>query len=459
MYPMLELLHDRFRCVAVDLPGFGQSPPMKDTVTIRKYADIIAQLIREHSDGPAVLVGHSMGGMISIVVATYYPELVERMVLLCPTITGHLSRYINVFVSPVTLMERFGLGSYIVSAVESAFVGITDQLMRPASFAERSKIQDGEYHRLRADARRRGQGKVRAECYWAMRNSDLSSYLKHIDTPALVIWGAEDNTVPLSDASIVEDEWVEADLRILPKAGHWPHFERSATTNRFVSAYLGLGRFGREWRNKNADISVVETQKVAYFLIGSDVGQGLNQAQRMRLASQFRQKNYRPGEPISQTSDEGRELYLIMEGSVEVWRNLSGEDPSLDESISLLSLQRKMDEGLIQKVAVLRPGQITGELSLLDQQRRSADLIAGEDGAVILSLDRYRLLALCEDDSILGTRVLWNIGRAMAKRLRFILWQMYYAPVQDLEESTWEKTASATEMLSDNIYRIDDSFP
>ncbi len=454
MYPLLELMHERYRCFAVDLPGYGNSPPFTEGQTsIERYADLIAGLIRQVSDGPVVLVGHSMGGMISLTVARNYPELVERMVLLCPTITGRLSRFINVFISPVTLMERFGLGSYIVSAVENVFVGLTDTLMRPVSFAERSRLREDVYLRLRADARRRGQGRTRAECFWAMRNHNMQNELKYIDTPALVIWGAEDNTVPLSDASIIEDEWLEADLRILARAGHWPHFERPFVANRIISAYLGLARFGREWQNPLDDTAVVNVSTVAYFLSSSDVGIGLNQAQRLRLAAQFSQKVYRPDEPIVQTSEPGRELYLIMRGSVGVWRDLESNSYSLDESQSIEDLRERMDSGLMRQVAILRPGQITGELSMLDQQQRSADLIAGNEGAIVLILDRNNLLALCEDDAVLGTRILWNIGRAMSKRLRFILWQLYYAPVQELEESSWESgTPTATE--TDNIYSL-----
>jgi CRP-like cAMP-binding protein len=78
----------------------------------------------------------------------------------------------------------------------------------------------------------------------------------------------------------------------------------------------------------------------------------------------------------------------------------------------------------LKRVAILRPGQITGEMAMLDQGGRSADLIAGRGGSTVLSLDRDRLLALCEDDAVLGTRVLWNLATAVSRRARFILWQL-----------------------------------
>ncbi|MBE0582279.1 MAG: alpha/beta hydrolase, partial [Desulfofustis sp.] len=212
MSPLSGLLSQRFHCLSVDLPGYGSSPPFEDRTTIQRYADLIADLIEEVSNGPVVLVGHSMGGMISTTVALDHPVLVERMVLISPTITGRLSQTVNRLVSPVNMIERFALGSLIVSTVETLYVGVTDRLMRPVSFSDRTDITEEEYYRLRADARRPGQGKVRAECFFAMRDHDLSGRLTRIETPTLVIWGAEDNTVPLRDAGIVEDEWPATDL-------------------------------------------------------------------------------------------------------------------------------------------------------------------------------------------------------------------------------------------------------
>ena len=419
--PLLRPLRQRFRCLAVDLPGYGQSPRLDRRTTIPAYADLLAELICEVSDGPVVLVGHSMGGMTSITLALRHPVLVERMVLLDPTITGQLSRYINLVVSPITLLERFGLGQLIVSAVERGFVGVTDRIMRPASFSERTGITEGDYKKIRADARRPGQGRVRTECFFAMRSNDLTAQLRRLDTPTLVLWGAEDNTVPLRDASIVADEWPEADLRILPKAGHWPQFEAPETTRRLVSAYLGLPRFQEKLGAPLSDEELVQTQEIAQFLAHSDVGNDLNKAQRLRLAAQCEPRTYAAGEKIVNIAESGQELYLIHSGTVEVW-----SDPAHPGEES----ENK------RHVADLLPGQLAGELALFDKQARSADLVAGDEGVMLLVLDRERLLALCEDDAILGTRLLWNISSALSQRVRFVLWQM-----QRLTRSSTESKA------------------
>jgi pimeloyl-ACP methyl ester carboxylesterase len=239
MSPLLPSLSERYRCVAVDLPGFGESPPLPQRASIPAYADLLADLIHEISpEQPAILIGHSMGGMISLTMAMRRREVIERMVLICPTISGNLSFWINTFISPITMLERSRIANRVVAGIEPYMLTMTDRLMRPASFAERTGITQADYEKLRADARRPGQGRIRAECYNAMRANDLRGRLKGLDVPALVLWGMEDNTVPLRDASVVADEWPEAELRVLPKAGHWPQFETPDITNRHIRGFL-----------------------------------------------------------------------------------------------------------------------------------------------------------------------------------------------------------------------------
>ncbi|MFV9504131.1 MAG: alpha/beta fold hydrolase [Oscillochloridaceae bacterium umkhey_bin13] len=410
--PLLPVLARRFRCVAVDLPGYGNSDRLPRRTTIPRYADLLAKLIQELSEGPAVLVGHSMGGMTSIAIALRHPHLVERMVLLAPTISGQLSAFINYAVAPVTMLERHAFADRIVSALEPSLVSVTDRLMRPASFADRSAISQADYERLRADARRPGQGRVRAECFRAMREHDLRGQLPQLETPGLVIWGAEDNTVPLRDAGVVADEWRGVDLRIVPKAGHWPQFETPDFTIRAIASYLGLPLV-----TDRLDDSARPEEQVAesaQFLASSDIGNGLNLAQRTRLASQCRFRRFGPGDLIGAPNEECTDLYIVQRGSVEIWIE-------------------PREESAVQ-VTVL-PGQITGEMALLDGSRRSAGLSAGPEGADLLVLRRDRLRALAEDDPALGNGVIWNIATALALRLRLANFQLQFLATQQKEDT------------------------
>jgi pimeloyl-ACP methyl ester carboxylesterase/CRP-like cAMP-binding protein len=425
MSPLAALLSQRFSCISVDLPGYGKSPPLETKTTIPAYAELLVDLIEEISDGPVVLVGHSMGGMISLTIAQRHPALVERMVLICPTITGRLSNMINLLISPINMVERFGLGQLLVSSVERAYVGITDRLMRPVSFADRTGITEAEYHRLRADARWPGQGRVRAECFFAMRENDLSGTFHLLEDPALVIWGTEDNTVPLRDAGVIADEWPDADLRFIPKAGHWPHFETPEITRRWVAAYLGLPLLSDRLHTPVGDNEMIRIEETAQFLAHSAIGRNLTRAQRIRLAGQLAQRTYPPYGNILEDEPDSQEMYVVRGGTLDVW-----SDP---ESPGELPRQPV-------KVATVRPGEMVGELAMLDQGLRTADMIAGPEGVTVLALDRDRLLALVEDDSELGSLVLWNVANAMSARVRFILWQLHRAQQRTkAEQKLWEE--------------------
>lgn len=423
---LLPLLSKRFSCIAVDLPGYGNSPALRERTTIRAYVDLLAQLIREVTDQPVVLIGHSMGGMIGLTLAMRYPMLVDRMVLICPTISGRLSARINWLVSPITFLERFSLTGKITSVLEPHLLNVTDWMMRPVSFAERSGISEQDYKRLRADARRPGQGRVRADCFQAMRQNNLAGKLRELEAPSLILWGAEDNTVPLRDTGIVVDEYAHADLRIIPKAGHWPQFETPEITQRYVASYLGLPVISNRYSDVDSPAEAVSA--AAQFLAHSDVGNGLNLAQRTRLASQCHIRSYPPDTLIARAQESGSELFIVQEGTAEVW-----SDPVImSQAIGSTS------DGS-QRLANVLPGQITGELALLDGGRRSAYIRSGPEGATVLTLQRERLVALCNDDPTLGNQLIWNIATTLALRLRLTNWHLHLAN-QKIEQFEQEQS-------------------
>jgi CRP-like cAMP-binding protein len=258
-----------------------------------------------------------------------------------------------------------------------------------------------------------------------MRDHNLSGKLGNVTTPALVIWGAEDNTVPLKDAGVIADEWVDCDLRILPKAGHWPHFENPVPTRRMVASFLGLPLLSDSLHSPVGDEEISRIREVANFLAHSKVGSDLTQSQRSRLAAQLRQATYTPYRNIVNQDDATHEMFIVQSGTVEVW-----SDPENPVDVPKQP----------HRIASLKPGEMTGELSMLDQGLRTADLISGPEGAVVLGLERDRILALLEDDPELGSRLMWNIAKAMSGTVRFILWQLQRAQQRArAEQKLWEE--------------------
>ena len=81
-----EVLAERGRVFALDLPGFGDSPQRDEADSLVENAALVARFIRDRATGPVVLVGHSMGTQIVAELAMRRPELVSELVLIAPTI-------------------------------------------------------------------------------------------------------------------------------------------------------------------------------------------------------------------------------------------------------------------------------------------------------------------------------------------------------------------------------------
>ena len=78
--PMSRLLARRYRVTLVDLPGHGMSP-MPEPFSLDRAAEALDQALAETSDGPVILVGHSLGGLVAAQEALRHPERVRGLVL------------------------------------------------------------------------------------------------------------------------------------------------------------------------------------------------------------------------------------------------------------------------------------------------------------------------------------------------------------------------------------------
>jgi CRP-like cAMP-binding protein len=124
---------------------------------------------------------------------------------------------------------------------------------------------------------------------------------------------------------------------------------------------------------------------------------GLKPEALRRIARVASEEHHARGTKIFQHGDAGDKLYLILEGKVRISREMPG-----------------MGE---EALAILGPGQLFGEMALLDEAPRSADARAHE---------RCRLLAIAKDgfddllfmDKDLAYEVLWSVVRMLVSRLR-----------------------------------------
>jgi pimeloyl-ACP methyl ester carboxylesterase len=178
--------------LAVDLPGFGASPPPPAAWGSRDYAELLAPLLAE---GGWTLAGHSFGGRVAVHLAAGWPELVDRVVL-----TG------------VPLLRQPGSGStpalgYRIAKRAHALGLLSDARME----AERRKRGSADY--------RAAQGVMR-DTLVRLVNEDYRDQLLAITAPVDLVWGAGDTAAPLVMAQQAAALLGRADLVVSPGSGH-----------------------------------------------------------------------------------------------------------------------------------------------------------------------------------------------------------------------------------------------
>jgi pimeloyl-ACP methyl ester carboxylesterase len=193
----------RFQVYVVDLIGFGQNA-RRHPFVLEEAASYLARWIEQLGIERVHLIGHSMGGFICADLAADHPELVDRLVLV-DAVALPLTRS--------TLQHGWGL----IRALRYMPFNFLPVLAGDAYHAGPSAVVKAARELLRAD--------IRAK-------------LARIDRPVLVIWGEHDTLVPLEIGRRLEQELAQAELVVIPGAGHNPMWDRPTDFNRAVVAFL-----------------------------------------------------------------------------------------------------------------------------------------------------------------------------------------------------------------------------
>ena len=181
--------------VAVDLPGFGSTPPPAEPEGAAGYARTVA-LWLEQLSGPQVLVGHSFGGRVAVVLAATRPELVAGLVLV-----------------GVPLLHR--------SDRTARRPSVTYRLVRLANRA--GLISDERFERQK---RRRGSADYRAvtgvmrDTLVRVVNESYEDHLPKVVCPVWLVWGRADSEVPLEVAQRAGALLKDADMDVVEDGGH-----------------------------------------------------------------------------------------------------------------------------------------------------------------------------------------------------------------------------------------------
>lgn len=235
----ISKLSKDYRCIAVDLPGYGKSSKGKYKASMSVYSDVMKDFIKKIGLEKVTLAGHSMGGQISMMTAIAYPDLVKKLILVAPagfeTFTPGQKEWFREVLTPTGVkltspdQIKANIGWNFHKMPDDAFFMVTDRIaMRNAEGFDAYCY-------------------IIPECVKGMVDEPVFDYLDQIKQKTLVIFGQQDNLIPNRYLNPGKTEDVAkkgaekiagCQLEMVDSAGHFVQFEKPDQVNALIVDFL-----------------------------------------------------------------------------------------------------------------------------------------------------------------------------------------------------------------------------
>ncbi len=248
---LMGLLRDRVDAVAPDLPGFGWSPPPRGhDYSIEAHSRAVATLIEAGDRGPVHLMGNSLGGTVSVLVAAYRPDLVRTLTLVSPALpvlrprasNAHLPALAVPFVGQ-RLARR--LGRFPVEQRVRATLALC--------YADPSRVPGQRVREAVAEASRRARLDHESDALLASLRSLLAAYFRsgerslwtvagRVQAPTQLFYGQRDRLVDPRTGPRAARVISGSRLVQLPDSGHVSQMEHPEYVAAAVRRFLDIPR-------------------------------------------------------------------------------------------------------------------------------------------------------------------------------------------------------------------------
>jgi pimeloyl-ACP methyl ester carboxylesterase len=213
---LIDGLSGRFRVVAPDLPGFGDTAEPPEPWGVGGYAEFVRGFCEDLKLHKPILLGHSLGCRIIIKLIAEYNFASSKVVL-----TGAAG------IKPrKSLPRKIKTGVFKVGKV----------FLKPLPrLKEKLQSRSGS-------ADYRAASPMMRQCLVKIVNEDLTPLLPSVNREVLLIWGENDDSTPLCDGLLMERKMPNAGLAVIKNAGHYAFFDRPEQFGRILDSYLGADK-------------------------------------------------------------------------------------------------------------------------------------------------------------------------------------------------------------------------
>jgi pimeloyl-ACP methyl ester carboxylesterase len=210
-----------FRCIAIDIPGYGRSPKARDGLTVADMAEACWEAVEtEFPEEPAILVGCSVGAIILPYMHHARPHKAKALIM-CGT--GYNPGKEFTLHRIKQYMDR-GIGyrwDYTFEDLSPAFRQSQLAMYFADLFAERSSFADRD-------------SIVRQ--FRALKEPDAPDHYERVACPSIILTGSEDGIH--KSAFALQEQIPNCELRVLHGAGHACHMEQPWLFDRFMVEFL-----------------------------------------------------------------------------------------------------------------------------------------------------------------------------------------------------------------------------
>jgi pimeloyl-ACP methyl ester carboxylesterase len=251
---------------ALDLPGFGQSPPPPDgRYSISDQAATVARLIERRGRGPVHLIGNSLGGAVTTRVAATRPDLVRSLILISPALPD---------LKPRPDMARFpvlcvpGLGGFLIRLAAAQPAKRRVELTLSSVYYDRSSVPPQRLAQQIVELERRDKLSYVTTVLLGSARAIVAEYLHRgpgslwddaarVTAPALVIYGSHDRLVDPRMAGRAARAFRTGRIIVLPRTGHVAQLERPEAVAAEISRLLSAVQARKQEENTYAERDVV----------------------------------------------------------------------------------------------------------------------------------------------------------------------------------------------------------
>lgn len=221
----IALLSQNYRLIVPDLPGSGNSSMLSTPDTIEAYANAIEALLNHLSVNKCIILGHSMGGYITLAFAEAYPERLLGWGLIHSTAFADSEEKKLNRQRGIELMQQYGTYAFLRNTI-------------PNLFADSYKKQETKVLDELIESAKAFTAEACCAYYKAMKNRpDRTHVLSSSKKPVLFILGTEDVAAPLNDLLQQVHLPPTAYIHILENVGHMGMLEATDEVNMRIAAF------------------------------------------------------------------------------------------------------------------------------------------------------------------------------------------------------------------------------